>query len=150
MSEEFGSMMGMGGGSRKSKKDWKAEVESSDFAIGGVFSFLFWATVKQPGKTLLGIFGAIGVFSSIGPFMMGIVGLGVADNAPLTQKMANGASLGIVRPVVNGFAYAVTANSLQEQNKLANPKSNGTLTTQQVKALSGYTSTKIMYVTNKQ
>jgi len=148
MSEEFGGMMS-GGGSRKTKKNWKAEVEASDFAIGGVLNHLFWATVKQPGHTLLGIFGVIGVFTSIGPFFMGIVGLGVADNAPITQKMANGASLGLVRPVINGFAYAVTANSLQEQNRLVKPNSNGALTAQQVKALSGYTSTKIQYVTNR-
>jgi hypothetical protein len=136
MSEDFEPAMPVASPSKKSSKNLgKQLVEKSDFAVGELFVGFMWAMVKQPGKTILGVFGIIGAVGSIGPFIMGFGGFEVAPNAPMTEKLANTASLHIARPVANGALYAVTEASLRKQNQYINPQNTGTLTPTQVKAL---------------
>jgi len=120
---------------KKPKVNAKLLVDNSEFAIGELFIGFLWAVKAQPGKTLLGVFGIMGVISAIGPFFMGFGGFEVAPNAPMGEKLANTMSLKVARPVVSGAMYAVTEASLRQQNQYINPQNTGTLTASQVKAL---------------
>lgn len=136
MSDDFApSMPAPTATAKKSKGKGKALVESSDFAIGELAIGFMWAAWKQPGKTIVGVFGIMGVISAIGPFVMGFAGFEVAPNAPLNERVANSASMRFARPVMSGAVYAVTEASLRQQNQYVNPQNTGTLTPTQVKAL---------------
>lgn len=137
--------------SGKSKKiDYKKIATEQSAPAFDLIKFGWWCLVKHPVSTVVIGLGAISAVTGVGPFVMGVFGFAVSQNAHPTQAVMNSAGLYLVRPVSTGIGAAFMEPAFREQNQLANPNNGGTLTPTQVRALQGLNSTRVLYVTNKQ
>jgi Na+/pantothenate symporter len=150
-SEDFSGPGPAMGQSSAKRCNHKEIASKSKFAAADALGILFWAAVKAPLHTLVILMGSFSLITAIGPFIAGFAGFAAAPNAHVTQKVANGASLYLVRPVVNGVFMAATEAAVREQNTIVNPSNTGTLTAQQVSALRGMqkNGTQVRYIINK-